>query len=79
MGDYHWHLVRAYPIRDEMGRIVQWIGTNTDIEAQKLAEAETLRDRDRMWRLSQDLMMVTDYEGVIVGVNPSAKRMLGGG
>ena len=77
MGDYHWHLVRAYPIRDEMGRIFQWIGTNTDIEAQKLAEAETLRDRDRMWRLSQDLMMVTDYEGVIVGVNPSAKRMLG--
>lgn len=76
-GSYHWHLVRADPIRDSQGRILQWIGANTNIEAQKQAEAETLRDRDRMWALSQDLMLVTDYQGRVVGVNPSAKRMLG--
>ncbi|MEO6299727.1 MAG: PAS domain S-box protein, partial [Paracoccaceae bacterium] len=76
-GQYLWHLVRAFPIRDDAGKIVQWVGTNTDIDAQKQAEAETTRDRNRMWALSQDLMLVTDYRGQIIAVNPSGKRMLG--
>ena len=78
-GAYRWHLVRAFPIRGDTGVIIQWIGTNTDIEAQKQAEAETTRDRNRIWALSQDLMMVTDFDGVITAVNPSARRMLGWG
>ena len=76
-GAYRWHLVRAYPIRDERGAIVQWIGTNTDIHAQKQAEAETTRDRDRLWAMSQDLMLVCDFHGVITAVNPTGKRLLG--
>ena len=76
-GQYRWHLVRALPIRADDGRILRWIGSNTDIHDQKLAEAETARDRDRMWTLSQDLLLVCDYEGVITAVNPSATRMLG--
>ena len=35
------------------------------------------RDRDRLWSLSQDLMLVCDYDGVIRSVNPSATRLLG--
>eukprot|EP00456_Euglypha_rotunda_P073387 TRINITY_DN6682_c0_g1_i4.p1 TRINITY_DN6682_c0_g1~~TRINITY_DN6682_c0_g1_i4.p1 ORF type:complete len:619 (+),score=110.53 TRINITY_DN6682_c0_g1_i4:122-1858(+) len=35
------------------------------------------RDRDRIWALSQDLMLVCDFDGVIHSVNPSATRMLG--
>jgi PAS domain S-box-containing protein len=34
-GVFRWHLVRAVAIRDKDGRIIRWIGTNTDIEEQK--------------------------------------------
>ncbi len=34
-GVYHWHLVRALPLRDQTGTIVKWCGTNTDINDQK--------------------------------------------
>ena len=37
-GENRWHLVRAVPERDVAGRIARWIGTNTDIDAQKRAE-----------------------------------------
>jgi PAS domain S-box-containing protein len=33
--------------------------------------------RDRMWMLSTDLMMVTSLEGVILSVNPAWTRLLG--
>lgn len=41
-GQYRWVLGRALPVRGEGGEIVRWMGTCTDIHAQKLAE-ETLR------------------------------------
>ncbi|HEY0385061.1 MAG TPA: PAS domain-containing protein, partial [Pyrinomonadaceae bacterium] len=48
---YRWHLGQAMPIRDREGRIINWFGTNTDIEEQKLVE-ETLgrlnRERAQM-------------------------------
>jgi PAS domain S-box-containing protein len=34
-GSYRWHLARAYPLRDDAGRIIRWFGTCTDIEDQK--------------------------------------------
>lgn len=34
-GEYRWHLARAYPIRDEKGLIIRWVGTNTDIHDHK--------------------------------------------
>lgn len=35
------------------------------------------RDRDRLWSLSQDLMLVCDLNGLIRSVNPTATRLLG--
>ncbi|NJW55165.1 histidine kinase dimerization/phospho-acceptor domain-containing protein, partial [Salinimicrobium oceani] len=31
-GKYRWHLTRAIPIKDENGRVKQWIGVTTEIE-----------------------------------------------
>ena len=43
-GIYRWFLSRAFPVRDETGKVVRWFGTNTDITAQLEAE-QTLLDR----------------------------------
>ncbi|WP_020605543.1 PAS domain-containing sensor histidine kinase [Spirosoma spitsbergense] len=34
-GNYRWFLTRVYPVKDEQGQIIQWVGTNTDIDEQK--------------------------------------------
>ena len=39
---WRWHFTRAVPVRDEAGRVTQWIGTCTDIDDRKAAE-EVLR------------------------------------
>jgi PAS domain S-box-containing protein len=39
-GNYHWHLVRALPFRDEHGSIISWYGIHTDINALKEIESE---------------------------------------
>lgn len=49
-GVYHWFISRAVPVYDDEGRIVEWVGTSTDIDEQKrmmeaqrfLAKASTL-------------------------------------
>ncbi|WP_380874302.1 PAS domain S-box protein [Sphingomonas sp. DBB INV C78] len=76
-GNYHWHLSRALPLADARGRITAWVGTNTEIDAQKRAEEAYAQDRDRLWTISQDLMLVCQFDGEITAVNPSAERMLG--
>jgi PAS domain S-box-containing protein len=34
-GEYRWFLSRAVPIRDGSGRVLRWIGTNTDITEER--------------------------------------------
>lgn len=41
-GQYRWHLGRATPVKDSTGKILKWIGTNTDIHEQKISQ-ETSR------------------------------------
>lgn len=38
-GAWRWHIARAVPIRNAAGTVERWIGTNTDIQEQKSAEA----------------------------------------
>lgn len=61
-GDYRWLLVQARPLHDAQGQLLQWIGTYTDIEEQKQAQARIeqaerqLRDKnDQLTRLNVDL------------------------
>jgi PAS domain S-box-containing protein len=37
-GEYRWFMSRAVPLRDELGNIVKWYGTITDIDDRKRAE-----------------------------------------
>lgn len=48
-GEYRWVLGRALPLRDDLGKVIRWMGTCTDIHSQKLAEDEwrqEIRRRD---------------------------------
>lgn len=48
-GEYRWFLSRAQPLRDELGNIVKWYGTDADIEDQKRAE-DALRESEQRFR-----------------------------
>jgi PAS domain S-box-containing protein len=90
-GVYRWHLARALPIIDEAGAVVRWVGANTEIEDQKAAANalaylnqslalqvdQRTAERDRMWRLSTELMLVADFNARIVAVNPAFASVLG--
>jgi PAS domain S-box-containing protein len=52
-GTYRWFLVRAAPRRDESGHVIQWFGTNTDIDGLKHAQ-------ERIHRSEQDLRDAID-------------------
>lgn len=51
-GQYRWHLVRAFPLRDEQGEVLRWFGSSTDIHDQKMALVERDRalDQERVAR-----------------------------
>ena len=90
-GVYRWHIARALPVKDDKGVVQRWVGTNTDIEDQKLAALllanmndmlsnEVRRrtaERDGMWELSTDLMLVADFQATIEAVNPAFTALLG--
>jgi formate hydrogenlyase transcriptional activator len=51
--EFRWFLFRASPLRDGSGKVVQWYGTNTDIEERKRAE-DALRSSEQSLRLIVD-------------------------
>ena len=69
---WRWHLVRAQPVADDSGRVVRWLGTCTDIEDQKRAEA----DLRQQWHLfdialsnTPDFTYTFDLEGRFTYIN----------
>ena len=50
-GEYRWFLFRAVPVQDERGKIVRWLGTNTDIEDLKRAEAKLRQSESELRQL----------------------------
>jgi len=47
-GEYRWFLFRAEPLHDELGNIVKWYGSSTDIEDRKRAEEELRRSEAKL-------------------------------
>jgi len=83
--------IQYLPRRREDGNVVGYYVLAVDISARKQLErqllavnetleqrvAERTADRDRMWRLSTDIMLVADYAGTIQAVNPAWTILLG--
>ncbi len=50
-GAYRWFLCRAFPLKDDRGRVVRWFGTSTDVTEQREAQQVLARDRETLERL----------------------------
>ena len=78
-----------YRCKDGTYRWISWVGvpddgmvycTGRDITAEKEKEIELAArtaERDRLWRNSQDLLVVIDQKGTFQATNPAATRILG--
>jgi PAS domain S-box-containing protein len=90
-GNLKWWHVNVSPIMGSDGLPEKILCVSRDITPLREAEeslrklnesleqrvVERTRDRDRIWRLSPDLMLVAQLDGVISAVNPAWTRMLG--
>jgi PAS domain S-box-containing protein len=88
-GKYRWFLDRAAPVRDAGQHITGWIGSSTDIEDRKQAEAAMANDNallesrvaerslqlDRIFKLSTDILAVADFDGRFVSVSPAWEQI----
>jgi formate hydrogenlyase transcriptional activator len=68
-GVYRWFLFRAEPLRDESGNIVNWYGTDTDIEDLKRAEAKLRQDEEELRRMTDAIPQI------IIVLNPDGKAI----
>jgi PAS domain S-box-containing protein len=70
-GAFRWFLSRANPIRDGEGRVLRWLGTNTDISDRRDREA-ALRRSERRFR------SLTEASAAIVWHTPASGEMEAG-
>jgi PAS domain S-box-containing protein len=59
-GVYRWFLFRAEPLREESGNIVNWYGTDTDIDDRKRAEGDLERAFDEIAKSEAELRTIVD-------------------
>ncbi|WP_208621103.1 hybrid sensor histidine kinase/response regulator [Azospirillum oryzae] len=90
-GAERWIARRAQAMAGEKDGEARILGACYDITDRKCAEdalralnatleqrvAERTADRDRMWRLSTDIMLVARFDGTITAVNPAWTTLLG--
>src|SRR6185295_15497403 len=90
-GQVRWIHVRAEIERAPDGKPLRLVGAHIDITERRRAEealrrlnetleqqiAERTRERDRLWRVSDDLIGVAKFDGYWAAINPAATAILG--
>ena len=82
-GVYRWVLGRALPVRNELGAIIRWMGTCTDIDDQKRAEDElrqaSLRKDEFLAMLAHELRNplapISSAAQLLMLANPDPQRV----
>jgi PAS domain S-box-containing protein len=72
-GSYRWHLARALPVRDDTGRIISWVGSCTDIDDQKRAEARLDFQASVLSQVNDVIIAVDNDFNIIYWNEPAAK------
>ncbi|PYU23014.1 MAG: hypothetical protein DMG32_16935, partial [Acidobacteria bacterium] len=79
-GEFRWFLFRGSPLRDRLGKVAKWYGTNTDLEDRKRAE-DALRKSEERWRSvfenSAIGVALTDLNGHFLATNHVFQAMVG--
>ncbi len=71
-GEYRWFLSRAFPVRDEHGKVLRWFGTNTDVTAERMAREMAMQSEERFRLLADHMSQMAytaDGQGRITWVN----------
>jgi PAS domain S-box-containing protein len=71
-GNFQWFLTRAVPIVDAEGKITRWIGTNTNINEQKLAQQKIEQSEAALNELANampQLVWIADATGAVTYYN----------
>jgi formate hydrogenlyase transcriptional activator len=79
-GEYRWFLFRAEPFRDEVGNVVRWYGTSTDIENLKQTEDNLRRDELELRRITDAIpqaIVVQDPSGFPLYANQATLNYTG--
>src|SRR6202051_3485250 len=79
-GEYRWFLFRYEPLRDEFSKIVNWYGTNTDIDDLKHAEQKLRQDEEEFHRITDaipQVIVVLSPDGTAVYANRVALKETG--
>ncbi len=56
-GAYRWFMHRAVPLRDELGKVVKWYGTTTDIEDRRRAEEALQEAQNKLAQVTRTQAM----------------------
>jgi formate hydrogenlyase transcriptional activator len=65
-GEYRWFLIRVLPEFDAEGKVVRWLGSDTDIDDRKRAETKLLEDEREFRRITDAIpqtIVVLDPNG----------------
>ncbi len=90
-GTRFWLRIIGAPVRDAAGQVTGGVVAALDVDREKRAEAElrnlnatleqrveeAIAERDRIWRLSTELMLVARFDSQIVSINPAWTSTLG--
>jgi formate hydrogenlyase transcriptional activator len=71
-GEYRWFLFRTAPFRDQVGNIVRWYGTNTDIDDLKRAQVKLRQDEEELRQIVDcipQIIIVIDPNGAPLYAN----------
>ncbi|MDQ3185888.1 MAG: PAS domain S-box protein [Pseudomonadota bacterium] len=77
-GQYRIFLTRAEPLRNAEGRVMQWFGTNTDVNEQRLAEKarrETEKQLEVVMENMSEGLVIADLTGELLHWNPAVLEM----
>jgi PAS domain S-box-containing protein len=77
LGTYRWHLARAVPERGPTDQIVSWLGTFTDIEDQKRAEAVLTEFKGTLDAVLDAVLIFDPDDWRFMYVNHGASVLLG--
>ena len=73
-GSVHWLSWVCVPENDNLYSTARVV--TAEKEQSALVELRT-RERDQLWTASEDLLVIADYEGKLLGTNPSWTRVFG--